>query len=237
MAKLHIITPVKDSISTALLTIKHIMASSEADYSYTVYDDNSSPETQAILRKESVEKGFNLIHIHDLTDHPSPNYLLVLQHAQQMALADNCSLLIVESDVIVNESTINQLLNLNKSLPKPGMIAAVTTDENGKVNFPYLYASGYSTTTLPTMKRLSFCCTLLNKEFLAKYDFNGLKPEKNWYDVFISRQSIAEGFTNYLAMDVPVLHKPHSSRPWKLEKYTNPISYYWKKITQRRDKI
>jgi len=117
------------------------------------------------------------------------------------------------------------------------MIASVTVGEEGNVNFPYLYARRYKKLTQPTLKRLSFCCTLLNQEFLKKYDFRDLNPEKNWYDVFISRQSIAEGFSNYLAMNLPVIHMPHSSRPWKLEKYKNPLKYYWKKITLQRDKI
>lgn len=237
MTNLHIITPVKDSIVTALQTIEHIMASDTSDFVYTVYDDYSSPETRQQLRSASEEKGFNLIHLHDLTEHPSPNYLLVLQHAQQQAIADNCPLLIVESDVLVQQNTVSQLLVLNNSLLKPGMIASVTVGEEGNVNFPYLYARRYKKQTQPTLKRLSFCCTLLNQEFLKKYDFRNLNPEKNWYDVFISRQSIAEGFSNYLAMDLPVIHKPHSSRPWKLEKYKNPLKYYWKKITQQRDKI
>ena len=34
-----------------------------------------------------------------------------------------------------------------------------------------------------------------------------------------------------------VLHLPHSSRPWKRLKYTNPLLYYWRKITQRKDRI
>ena len=237
MTNLHIITPVKDSIVTALQTIEQIMASDTSDFVYTVYDDYSSPETRQQLRSASEEKGFNLIHLHDLTEHPSPNYLLVLQHAQQQAIADNCPLLIVESDVLVQQNTVSQLLVLNNTLLKPGMIASVTVGEEGNVNFPYLYARRYKKLTQPTLKRLSFCCTLLNQEFLKKYDFRDLNPEKNWYDVFISRQSIAEGFSNYLAMNLPVIHMPHSSRPWKLEKYKNPLKYYWKKITLQRDKI
>lgn len=237
MAKLHIITPVKDSIDTAVSTIEYILASDTSDFIYTVYDDYSTTETRQILCKLSEEKGFNLIHLHDLTDHPSPNYLRVLQEAQQKAIADNCPLLIIESDVLINRNTVSGLLRLNEQLQQPGMIASVTVQEDGEVNFPYLYARKYKKTTQPTLKRLSFCCTLLNEEFLKKYDFHLLNPEKNWYDVFISRQSVAEGFTNYLAMDLPVVHKPHSSRPWKLEKYKNPLKYYWKKITQRRDKI
>jgi len=45
------------------------------------------------------------------------------------------------------------------------------------------------------------------------------------------------GFKNYLMTSLPVLHIPHSSRPWKHLKYTNPLKYYWKKLTEKRDKI
>lgn len=237
MVKLHIITPVKDSVSTALQTIEQVMNSDEKGFKYTVYNDYSTVETKNALIKDAAEKGYSLVHLEDLTNHPSPNYLLVLQHAQQQALKDKCPLLIIESDVLVTKTTISQLLQLTNDLKKPGMIASVTTDAAGNVNFPYLYATRYPSATAATRKRLSFCCTLLTNEFLSSYNFGNLNPEKNWYDVFISRQSIAEGFTNYLAMDIPVVHLPHSSRPWKLEKYTNPLRYYWKKITKRRDKI
>ncbi|MDX9748606.1 MAG: glycosyltransferase family 2 protein [Paludibacter sp.] len=237
MAQLHIITPVKDSIDTARQTIEHIMKSDMIDFTYTVYDDFSNNDTQQELQLLSVEKGFNLIHLHDLTDHPSPNYLLVLQHAQQHAISEGVPLLIIESDVNIQCNTISKLLERNKELKNPGMIAAVTAHENGEINFPYLYAANYASNTISTVKRLSFCCTLLNIDFLKSYDFRQLNPEKNWYDVFITRQSIVNGFTNYLAMDIPVLHKPHSSRPWKLEKYTNPLKYYWKKFILRRDRI
>jgi len=40
-----------------------------------------------------------------------------------------------------------------------------------------------------------------------------------------------------LLTNVPVLHLPHSSRPWKMLKYTNPLKYYWKKYTKGLDKI
>jgi len=237
MSVIHIITPVKDSLITALETIDGIMCSDTHNYVYTVYDDYSTSETRDVLRQKSEEKGFNLVHLSDLTDHPSPNYLVVLQHAQRQALADKSPLLIVESDVIVRQNTISELLMLYNTVENPGMIAAVTTDETGKINFPYLFASHLPEKTISTTKRLSFCCTLLTPQFLSNYDFSSLNPDKNWYDVFITRQSIASGFTNYLALNIPVLHKPHSSRPWKLEKYSNPIKYYWKKITQGRDKI
>jgi len=237
MSQLHIITPVKDSIDTVKQTIEHVMKSEMTDFTYTLYDDFSNKDTQQELQHLAAEKGFNLIHLHDLTDHPSPNYLLVLQHAQKKAISEEVPLLIIESDVNINHDTIGKLIERNKQLKKPGLIAAVTTHENGDINFPYIYAAKYPLVTIPTIKRLSFCCTLLNIDFLKSYDFNRLNPEKNWYDVFISRQSIANGFTNYLAMDLPVVHQPHSSRPWKLEKYTNPLKYYLKKLILGRDRI
>jgi hypothetical protein len=237
MANIHIITPVKNSLSTALQTIESVMNSTGCEFSYTVYDDFSDEPTRKALHNSSEEKGFNLVHLSDITDHPSPNYLLVLQLAQQRAIKENCPLVVIESDVIINQHTVSQLYKLNGSLHKPGLIAAVTTDDESNINFPYLYARSYSLMTKPTMKRLSFCCTLMNQEFLKMYDFRKLNPEKNWYDVFISRQSISVGFTNYLATDIQVIHKPHSSRPWKLEKYSNPLKYYWNKITKGRDKI
>ena len=207
------------------------------DYTYTVYDDYSTNETKVVLKELAAKWGFSLIHLQDLTDLPSPNYLRVLQHAQERAIDDSLPLLIVESDVIIKRNTVAQLLERNQTLQNPGLIAAVTTHENGEINFPYLYASKYPQKTISTVKRLSFCCTLLNIDFLKSYDFKQLNPEKNWYDVFISRQSIANGFSNYLAIDLPVVHLPHSSRPWKLEKYKNPLKYYWKKLILRRDRI
>ena len=69
------------------------------------------------------------------------------------------------------------------------------------------------------------------------YDFNELDPEKHWFDVTISQKSQALGFTNYLFCSLPVIHRPHSSRPWKQLKYTNPMKYYWKKFTKGFDKI
>ena len=88
-----------------------------------------------------------------------------------------------------------------------------------------------------TKERLTAGCTLLTRAFLRAYDFEQLDPTKNWYDVHISHMSVKLGFDNILQISNPVLHKPHSSRPWKQLKYTNPLLYYWRKLTQRRDKI
>ena len=238
MNKLHIITPVKDSLETTLLTIDSIMSSEcSVDFSYTVYNDFSSDETTRSLQIKSENLGFTLVNLKDLTDHPSPNYLLVLQMAQQKAIEENAHLLIIESDVILGKNTLQKMAENVTMHDKVGMVAAVTTDISGKINFPYLYAKSFKSGIYETKKRLSFCCTIMNINFLKSFNFNELNPEKNWYDVFISHKSVELGFSNYLLTSLPVLHLPHSSRPWKLLKYSNPIKYYWLKITNKRDKI
>ncbi len=238
MSKLHIITPVKDSLKTTLLTIDGIKQSeTTVPYEYFVYNDFSTDENSRILGDEAKKQNFEIIHLKDITTHPSPNYLLVLQMAQKKALSQNAHLLVIESDVVINQNTISQLYENVGLLHNPGMIAAVTTDEKAKINFPYLYARKYKTAVINTRKRLSFCCTLITNDFLKAYNFEELNPEKSWYDVFISHKSIALGFNNYLMTNLPVLHLPHSSRPWKLLKYSNPMKYYWRKFVDKRDKI
>ncbi len=228
----HIIMPVKDSMQTAEEAIRAIVASG---HSLTVYDDNSTQETAERLDALSQELGIRVIHIGQLTDTPSPNYRWVLCQAQQECIAEDKHLVIVESDVIVKKDTIDRLLTaiLSKTT---GIVAAVTTDANGKIIFPYEYAQRIKTDGV-CKKRLSFCCTLLTLGFLRAYDFGQLDPTKNWYDVFLSHKSVQLGFDNILQVSNPVLHKPHSSRPWKQLKYTNPLLYYWRKLTQGRDKI
>ena len=238
MDKLHIITPVKDSLETTLRTINSIMNSAiDVDFNYTIYNDFSTEETTSQLKLESLSKNFELINLNDFTTHSSPNYLLVLQMAQQKAIEENAHLLIIESDVIVENNTIQKMIYSATNLQKVGMIAAVTTDENHIVNFPYLYAQKLESGIVKTKKRLSFCCTLISYEFLTSFDFNKLNPEKAWYDVFISHKSVEMGFHNFLLTSLPVLHLPHSSRPWKQLKYTNPLKYYWRKLIDKRDKI
>lgn len=232
---IHIIMPVKDSIATCTKAVEHLLKAMDSPSQLTIYNDFSTEENSAKLQQLATEKGCNIIHWAEHTDHPSPNYLLTLQDAQRKALADGAHLLIVESDVLVEENTIEQIrMAVNE---QAGMVAAVTTDESGVVNFPYPYAKKWKEGCVATTKRLSFCCTLLSKSLLAAYDFEQLDNTKNWYDVFISHKSIELGFSNYLLMDTRVVHLPHSSRPWKQLKYSNPLLYYWRKITQRLDKI
>lgn len=238
MNKLHIITPVKDSPETTLKAIDSIMSSEIAvDFSYFIYNDFSTSETTELLQKKAEELGFEHINLADLTTHPSPNYLLVLQTAQQKAIADNAHLIIVESDVVVEKNTLQALANYASTLDKPGMLAAVTVDKTKRINFPYLYADKLPAGVNNTRKRLSFCCTLLSNNLLRTFSFEQLDPTKSWYDVFISHKSVELGFNNYLFTNLPVLHMPHSSRPWKHLKYSNPLKYYWRKLINNKDKI
>ena len=75
MEGLNIITPVKDSIELTLETIKATLASDiKVPYTYTVYNDFSTPENTTILEKASKELGFRLVNLSDITDHPSPEW-------------------------------------------------------------------------------------------------------------------------------------------------------------------
>jgi hypothetical protein len=229
--------PVKDSLEMAEHAIQAILNSG---HTLCVYDDNSLPENAQRLDMIAAETNIQVVHISDLTDHPSPNYRLVLQLAQQEALATDRHLVIVESDVFVRIDTLDKMQEQVQE--GVGMVAAVTTDEGGKYNFPYHYLRRLryrflTKKTINTKKRFSFCCTLLTNELLHKADFQLLDPTKNWYDVTISHWSVQLGLRNLLMLDNPVLHFPHASRPWKRLKYTNPLLYYWRKITQKKDRI
>lgn len=231
-----VITPVKDSLTTTKETIQSIMKS-HGKYVYSIYNDFSSEETTRELVRLSAELGFELINLADVTNTPSPNYRLVLQLAQEKALKQNLPLIIVESDVEVQDETLAELVRQSKELKQCGMVGAVTRDREGKINFPYLNFKGTKEAIVNTRHSLSFCCTLLTTDLLKKYDFNMLSAEKHWYDVSISRKSIQLGLNNYLLISTSVLHKPHSSRPWKQLKYKNPIKYYYQKLVKRLDRI
>lgn len=238
MKEIHIITPVKDSIDTTIETVESIMSSQLSwPHSYTIYNDNSTPENTLRLKEQARVKKFNLINLSDLTSTPSPNYRIVLQYAQKRALEANAGLLIVESDVIVAPDTLERLANASLELPNCGIAAAVTVDDNGEINYPYLHARGKENQVIETRKHCSFCCTLLTPELLKAFDFGQLNPKKHWYDVTISHMSLTLGLKNYLFTNLPVVHHPHSSRPHKLLKYKNPLKYYWLKYTRGLDKI
>ncbi|MDD4107236.1 MAG: glycosyltransferase [Prolixibacteraceae bacterium] len=236
MSEAIVITPVKDSPGTAEETIRAI-CNSEGDFKYYVFNDFSKTETKRVLESTQKQFGFHLIHLEDITNKPSPNYKLVLERSQQIALDNRLPLIIVESDVVVEKETFLKLLELNNSKPDPGLIGAITIDKNGNYNFPYNYEKPKKNEVINTRRSLSFCCTLLSYQFLKTTDFKNLSEKKDWYDLTISRQSKKSGFNNYLAKNIEVLHSPHSSRPWKQLKYTNLPLYYLKKIINRRDRI
>lgn len=231
-----IITPVKDSLETTKLTINAI-AKAKGDFEYYIFNDFSQTETKDFLETEKDNLRFKLVHLEDFTNTPSPNYKLVLETAQNMALQKNCPLIIIESDVIVEPNTLTDLLKIYKNHSNPGIIGAITVDKTGNYNFPYNFEKRKSSEVLNTSHSLSFCCTLISPEFMREFDFKFLSQKKDWFDVYISRQSKKLGFNNYLAKGVEVLHLPHSSRPWKNLKYSNPLLYYMKKIFLKRDRI
>ncbi len=236
MAPVLVITPVKNAIDNTIKTIKAI-AESDLKVPHHVYNDFSDAATKMAL-EESVEKfGFQLIHLEDITNTPSPNYKLVLQDAQRKALEAGWHLIIVESDVEVSPETISNLIQFQKDHADAGLIGAITTDEAGKVNFPYEKFRKVKKTYFETNRSLSFCCTLLSLPFLKSYSFQDLDQSKDWFDTHISKKSIALGFKNYILMDTPVIHRAHGSRPWKKLKYSNPIKYYFKKFWEGKDKI
>ena len=163
--------------------------------------------------------------------------IILHQMAQQRAIEAEAGLIIVESDVLVKKNTLQALFDGATERIDCGIAAAVTVDEKGEINYPYLFAKGKENQVFPEKKHCSFCCSLLTLNFLKAFDFHQLNPEKNWHDVTISHQSLKEGFKNYLFTTLPVWHRPHSSRPWKQLKYKNPLKYYWLKYTKGLDKI
>lgn len=239
MKPLHIITPVKDSIESTIETVKAILASDiEGDCKYTVYNDFSTAENTERLKAYAEKYGFELVNLADITDHPSPNYLLVLQISQQKALEAGADLAIVESDVVVKNETMRMLSEGAADRPDCGIAASVTVDDEGVINYPYEFAQDLEAGKVHAVKRhCSFCCSLLTNKFLSEYDFHTMDSDKHWFDVHISQQSRSMGYQNYLFLNLPVIHRPHGSRPWKQLKYTNPWKYYWRKFTKGFDKI
>ena len=238
MKQLHIITPVKDSIDSTLETVKAVMASQlNVPHTYTIYNDFSTPENTARLEQAAGEMGFQLVNISDITTHPSPNYLLVLQREREMCLNEDAGLLIVESDVTVRPNTLQGLWDSAQSRKDAGIVASVTVDDAGEINYPYLYAKGRENQVFETRRHCSFCCSLLTTELMRRVDFGQLDAGKSWFDVTISHRSLESGLVNLLHTTLPVIHRPHGSRPWKQLKYKNPLKYYWLKLTKGLDKI
>lgn len=236
MSEVLVITPVKNSAESTLECAQAI-ADSSYPIKHIIFNDFSSEETKEKLEGAKGKIGYQLIHLEDITDTPSPNYKLVLQMAQKEALRMGLPLIVVESDVIIKKNTISEMIEFLKKSPKSGLIGAITVGEDGKVNFPYLKFKSSKEHVIKTQRSLSFCCTLFSPSFLGKYNFMDLDDTKDWYDTFMSKKAVEEGFENFVLMKTPVLHRPHGSRPWKLLKYSNPFKYYFLKFWKGRDKI
>lgn len=237
-AGLLVITPVKDSIESTEQTLRALAASElSVPHRFAVWNDRSTPESTARLAALCSLLGFSLVNIADLTDTPSPNYLFVLRQCQRECLESQCGLLIVESDVIVQPDTLQKMHDTALQHTDAGIVAAVTVDDAGRINYPYDFARKLPVGAVPTRRHCSFCCSLLTPELLRRYDFARLDPGKNWFDVTISHESLACGLQNILCTHLPVVHRPHQSRPWKQLKYKNPLLYYWRKFTKGFDKI
>ena len=208
------------------------------DIPYFIFDDFSSKETRRWLEENTSKYGFTVIGLEKHTRHSSPNYRTTLILAQKIALENGAHLAIVESDVFAKHEIILELNKLADELTDAGLVGSVTVDNDGEINFPYTYATAIDKPAIfASAKSVSFCCTVLSLRMLEKFDFNELPQNMDWFDVFISRKSRQLGFSNYVVKNLPVVHKPHSSRPWKNLKYKNPVLYYLKKIIMQRDRI
>lgn len=216
----------------------HLLRSGNQEIPYYIFDDYSSRETKRWLEANASKYSYKIIHLSKHIKKSPPNYRTTLIMARKLALENDTHLAIVESDVYASSETIIELNRLADELPDAGMVGAVTVDASGEINFPYNFATAIDKPLIfASAKSVSFCCTILTKSLLEKFDFKDLPISNDWFDVYISKKSRQMGFSNYVVKSLPVLHKPHSSRPWKHLKYTNPLLYYAKKIISRRDRI
>ena len=232
-----LITPVKDSLKTTRAIIS-LLRGNNQEIPYFIFDDFSSKETRRWLEENAIKYGYKVIGLEKHTEKSSPNYRTTLLVAQKIAIENNSHLASVESDVVAENETILGLTKLADELPDAGLVGSVTVDEHGEINFPYTYATAIDKPSIfASAKTVSFCCTIISLRLLEQFDFNDLPLKMDWFDVYISRKSRQLGFSNYVVKNLPVVHKPHSSRPWKHLKYKNPILYYLKKFILRRDRI
>lgn len=224
-----IVTPVKNAVDIAIQSIKATHKYSMGA-PYFVYNDNSNEATTNALQELSKKLHFRLLHLSDITSKPSPNYDVILRESQKEALSQNKHLIIVESDVIIRPETIHSLLSFADQKEKLSMVAAITVDEDGEINYPFVPFKDIPEDTISTKRIMSFSCTLITNEFMKKCSFAELDSSKDWFDTILSEDAIEMGFFNYILKNVSVIHYPHSSRPWKYLKKKNPVKYYFIKL-------
>ncbi|MGL1935497.1 MAG: hypothetical protein OCD01_10765 [Fibrobacterales bacterium] len=229
-----IVTPVKDSLDTARDTIETVVAYKGA-IEYLIFDDHSERETSEWLKHAASTYSLSLLTAKEIGAGASPNQWHLLQELEKRRKGR--AILFIESDVRIGKSTIEDLYNYALTLDNPGMIGAVTVDDQDTICYPYGYVARQKGSVVETHKRVSFCCTLITDSFLLDLSINELSPKKSWFDVELSKKSRSFGYKNYILLNQRVYHRPHSSRPWKKEKYRNPIRYYIKKLITGRDSI
>ncbi len=229
-----IVTPVKDSLNTARETIETVVAY-KGDSEYLLFDDHSGDETREWLKNAATFYSLSLITAKEIGAGDSPNQWHLLQELAQRRKGR--AILFIESDVRIEKSTIEELYEFSRNADKPGMVGAVTVDEHNAVCYPYEYVGKHTGEIVETHKRVSFCCTLITDTFLSQFPIEELHPKKSWFDVELSKKARSFGYKNYILLNQRVYHRPHSSRPWKKEKYRNPIRYYIKKLITGRDNI
>ena len=143
------------------MTIRAV-SNAKGEFLYLIYNDFSNKETKQFLDDNQDIFNYSVVHLEDITEHPSPNYHLVLQLAQQKALEMKVPLIIIESDVIIKEDTVVELVKMHARLKKPGLIGAITVDRQGHYNFPYSSEKKSGKGIEDTKRSLSFCCTLIS---------------------------------------------------------------------------
>ncbi len=234
LSDLLIVTPVKNSLATTIKTIEAV-SQYRSRNEYLIFNDNSDSETLTWLEENSNRLGYTLLHAQELTPEGSPNQRALLIELQRRCRGRD--ILFVESDVIISQTTIPELLNAVNTLESPGLIGAVTVDVDGVPCFPHAHLKGKTGWVIELNSSISFCCTLLTHSFFSSFTASALSRKKEWFDIYLSKKARNSGYKNYILLNQKVFHRPHSSRPWKNLKYTHPIRYYLGKFFARRDRI
>lgn len=229
-----VLIPFRDSLTTLQKTIIALRESTP-DIPLLLCDDASSASCLKDLNTWLEAQnwvGVELLSLPKAGD--APQYGLALREGLTRAHSELRQLLVVESDVEVLPGVAEGLQRVLERNPCAVMAGAVTIDSEGVWNFPYagtFRADKLRSSPLIRRRSLSFCCTLLDHVFVENLLHTPF-PDTGWMDLKIS--AIARKFgTLWLALDLQVIHNPHSSRPWKLLKYKSPLLYYFYKITRR----
>jgi len=229
-----VLIPFRDSLTTLQRTILALKKPAP-EIPLLLCDDASSAQCLKELNTWLETQNWSKVDVLSLpVGEDAPQYGLALRAGLQRAHNEMRQLLVVESDVEVLPGVVLGLQRVLQRKPDAVMAGAVTIDPEGVWNFPYagtFRAAKLRSSPLIRRRSLSFCCTLLDHGFVDHLLHTPF-PDTGWMDLKISAMARKLG-TLWLALDLQVVHHPHSSRPWKLLKYKNPLLYYFYKITRR----